>query len=61
MPRPKPFTDPRQLLLFADWEESCPLCGVAGTLTTCRRLYASQRACLRCADALQGYGWVIVP
>jgi hypothetical protein len=60
MPKAKSFTDSRQLELFADWEECCPLCGAAGTLTTCRRLYTTQRACLRYADALKGCGWVIV-
>jgi hypothetical protein len=56
----KVYVLPGQLELFPGWVEECPLCGAAGTLTTCRRLYTTQRACLRCADALKGRGWVIV-
>jgi hypothetical protein len=53
----KVYVLPGQLELFPDWEELCPLCGTAGDLVTCRRLYSTQRACVRCVHGLQAYGW----
>jgi hypothetical protein len=53
---------PGQLLLFPEEElqERCPLCRSTTPLTTCRRLYAVQRACATCAAGLQRFGWKIV-
>jgi hypothetical protein len=53
----KVWTLPGQLELFPDWQEDCPLCRRRGELTTCRRLYSTRRACLRCAEKLTTYGW----
>jgi hypothetical protein len=53
----KPFVDPRQLPLFPEYQDVYPLCGAASELTTCHRLYNTQRACLRCMDGLRRYGW----
>jgi hypothetical protein len=49
-----------QLPLFPDWQESCPLCGAAAELTTCRRLYSTMRACARCAEGLKRQGWQVI-
>jgi hypothetical protein len=53
---------PGQMSLFTEEElrETCPLCGAAGELTTCRRMYNTLRACRRCVDALKVCGWFIV-
>jgi hypothetical protein len=60
MPKKIPML-PRQMSLFTEEElqEQCPLCGAAGDLVTCRRVYSSQRACVRCANGLEAYGWAI--
>jgi hypothetical protein len=55
----KPFIDPRQLLLFPNWEETCPLCGMPGDLTMCKRLYELLPACRRCTEGLKRYGWQV--
>jgi hypothetical protein len=60
LPKPKPFIDARQLSLFPDYRDVCPLCGSASGLTTCRRLYAIQLACKTCAEGLRRYGWTIL-
>jgi hypothetical protein len=51
---------PNQLPLFPDYVETCPTCGAAGELVTCRRLYSTLRACARCADGLRKQGWQVI-
>jgi hypothetical protein len=51
---------PGQLELFPGWQETCPLCGAAGELVTCRRLYVTRTVCVRCASGLVAYGWRVI-
>jgi hypothetical protein len=60
MARRKSLVLPDQLQLFPEWKPQCPLCGVAGDLVTCRRLYEIKNMCARCAEALKLRGWKIV-
>jgi hypothetical protein len=60
MARRKPLVLPGQLLWFPEWKQQCPLCGAAGDLVTCRRVYEVKERCVRCAEALKPHGWKIV-